>query len=507
MTVRNQWARSAARAVVESVSVSLAGSYALLALGCAPESASEQTDAQDAALDRVACGTHDTGLGMDAALNADTSVQGDGAGMLDAMASTDSSLADASQPLPPDRPITVALTFDDTNIDQLLAVPALARHGFHATFFVNSPRIGTAGYFTLANAQQLEADGHEIGGHTLTHGDLSALSEADQRKEICDDRNALVAHGFDVRSFAYPRGLQTTLTRGVVESCGYDSARLVSGAACSACQPAESIPPADFYGVRAPGSVRNTDTVAGLIAMIERARSVGGGLVALTFHRICDTRGVAGTPPQCAQTYGINLSDFEALLAWIAAQADVQVRTMAQVIDRAPPRVLENLQANPSFESWGSSMPSCFTSFVSGTLTPEITSSSTAVEGSRSLQLSVSGFVSGGALRVYTDHTSACEAPAAPGECYRLRATYQWTPALPADSGADLRIFLQRKAASSGSWDTYNTSQGLSAATNGWGVVTYDAPCLPADTSAVALGIQVRGNGVARIDSLRLEKL
>jgi hypothetical protein len=230
MIVRNQWARRVVGAGVRAV----VGAYALLAFACAPQnvpSAVERDAAmEDAALERVACAAPDTGIDANA-VHADASAPGDAASASDAtMAAADAaSEPDASQP---DRPITVALTFDDTHVDQLLAVPALARHGFHATFFVNSPRFGRSGYFTLANARELEAAGHEIGGHTITHGDLTLLSEADQRKEICDDRNALVAHGFEARSFAYPRGLQNTISHRVAQSCGYDSARLVSGAAC-----------------------------------------------------------------------------------------------------------------------------------------------------------------------------------------------------------------------------------------------------------------------------------
>src|SRR5467141_2847567 len=67
----------------------------------------------------------------------------------------------------------VSLTFDDGAVSQYLnARPALADHGFHATFFINSgfvnPRSdGTTNpyYMSWAQLTQLAAEGHEIGGH------------------------------------------------------------------------------------------------------------------------------------------------------------------------------------------------------------------------------------------------------------------------------------------------------------------------------------------------------
>ncbi len=57
---------------------------------------------------------------------------------------------------------------------------------------------------TTAQLRQLQGDGHEIGGHTLTHPHLPALSVDERRRQVCDDRASLLGQGFAVRSFASP---------------------------------------------------------------------------------------------------------------------------------------------------------------------------------------------------------------------------------------------------------------------------------------------------------------
>ena len=95
-------------------------------------------------------------------------------------------------------PTVVSLQFDDGVGDQWAARDALGSHGMHATFFVNSGRPGKNGFLTYAQLHQLEADGNEIGGHTIDHVDLPTLGPDDQKREICDDRADLLAHGFTV---------------------------------------------------------------------------------------------------------------------------------------------------------------------------------------------------------------------------------------------------------------------------------------------------------------------
>jgi peptidoglycan/xylan/chitin deacetylase (PgdA/CDA1 family) len=114
---------------------------------------------------------------------------------------------------------TVAITFDDCYRDNLFAARVLAEHGLPATFFVPTKYVGTDHVFQwdlgLKNMPNLSWDdvkamqalGHEIGSHTVSHPDLGALGPAEARTELVDSKKTLEdTLGRPVRFFAYPYG-------------------------------------------------------------------------------------------------------------------------------------------------------------------------------------------------------------------------------------------------------------------------------------------------------------
>jgi peptidoglycan/xylan/chitin deacetylase (PgdA/CDA1 family) len=124
------------------------------------------------------------------------------------------------------RPTVVTLTFDDGLSDQYAVRSMLAQRSLHATFFVNSNRIGSGGsYLSWSQLSDLATDGNEIGGHTLDHVDLTTVTATEARRQVCDDRQALVSHGFTVTNFAYPFGARNSSLYSILQGCGYSSAR------------------------------------------------------------------------------------------------------------------------------------------------------------------------------------------------------------------------------------------------------------------------------------------
>lgn len=133
----------------------------------------------------------------------------------------------------------VALTFDDGFVDNLRnAAPVLARHAFPATVFMVAGRAG--GYLdgepdpaqgrlmTWEELREIRAFGVEIGGHTLSHPHLSALTEEEQRQEIFGCKAALEdGLGETITAFAYPYGSAldyTEATRGLAKEAGFNHA-------------------------------------------------------------------------------------------------------------------------------------------------------------------------------------------------------------------------------------------------------------------------------------------
>jgi endoglucanase len=217
----------------------------------------------------------------------------------------------------------VSIQFDDGTADQIDTLPLLNAHGMHATFFVNTAVIGDAAHMSWDQLQQLRAAGNELAGHTLHHVNLKPLKTADARLEVCQDRNNLIDHGFQPTSFAYPFGGFDAGTEQVVEDCGYNSGRGVSGVD-DAKTFAETIPPLDPYATRTPPNPKQGTTVATIESYVTAAEQNGGGWVQLVFHHLCN---------QC-DAYSITPADFTELLDWLQPRAatGTVVKTTGEVI-------------------------------------------------------------------------------------------------------------------------------------------------------------------------------
>ena len=250
------------------------------------------------------------------------------------------------------RPTYVSLTFDDATASQASAVSSMAAHGMRGTFYVNSGDVGSDPYFmNWPQIQGIAAAGHEIGGHTTTHPDLTTLSPAMQTEEICGDRQALQAHGFDPVSFAYPFAKHDATSRATTQSCGYTSARGVGNVGClPGCAPAESVPPPDPTLLRTAAGVEDTTSLATLQGYVTNAVENGGGWLILVFHTFCTN---------CGDPNSMTAANFDALLDFIQGQAanGVSVKTVREVMAipaaPPPPNVLQNASLENGLDELG----------------------------------------------------------------------------------------------------------------------------------------------------------
>jgi peptidoglycan/xylan/chitin deacetylase (PgdA/CDA1 family) len=241
-------------------------------------------------------------------------------------------------------PTIVSLTFDDNWSDEYAARSILAQHSMHGTFYINSNNVGgSSAYLTWNQVSDLAADGNEIGGHTLDHVDLTSVSSTEATRQVCDDRQAIISHGFTVTDFAFPFGAFNTSVQSIVQGCGYSSARrswglcAIGTAAVNCVEPepvAEAIPPGSrLYGIRTILSLRAWNTLSEIESTVSRAQDNGGGWLTLVFHHVCD---------DCdpANGYSISPSTLNAFLDWLASSG-AYVRTVRDVIsDRTPPTSL-----------------------------------------------------------------------------------------------------------------------------------------------------------------------
>ncbi len=129
----------------------------------------------------------------------------------------------------------VGITFDDgyANVAEA-ALPELTRHGFTATVFIISDRLGSTNEWdegpawpllTAGQVGELAAAGLEIGSHSATHVRLAGLAADQLETEVSGSRASLSElMSAPVRGFAYPFGSMDAAARRAVHHAGYDYA-------------------------------------------------------------------------------------------------------------------------------------------------------------------------------------------------------------------------------------------------------------------------------------------
>src|SRR5699024_10638843 len=425
------------------------------------------------------------------------------------------SLQSVAAPEPPDPPpgppsagtTTVSLTFDDGNADQMTAVDTLGRYGLLGTFFIVSGYVGHDGYLTLDQLRDIAAAGHEIGGHTATHPDLTALPDDEAARQMCNSRTALLGWGFQVSNLAYPYAASDDRVESLAAGCGYNSARGLGGVhppqgECPGCSVAESIPPADPYRTAAPAQVDASWTLADLQNTVTRAEQNGGGWVQLTFHHLCSP-----DEPSCAPSTAASPEVFEQSAQWLSRRpATTQVRTVADVIGGTvapavdgphvpPPGPGANGATNAGLERIApDGVPECWTIGGYGDNTATFTTVSPGRTGDTAGELTITDFGSGDAKLMTVQDMGHCATSVEPGRSYTLGTWYKSTAI------SQFAAYLRDAA---GKWHTW--------AFSGWFYpqlmfthAEWTTPDVPDWAEAVSFGLSLIDNGVLTTDDYSL---
>lgn len=131
----------------------------------------------------------------------------------------------------------VVITFDDGYLDFVeFALPILVEHGFSATMFVVTERVGGSSDWDAPAipAQRLmgwdqlrlvQEQGIAIGSHSLSHKDLLKLGDEEVRMQAEQSRRAIAEQlGNEPTLFSYPWGQSDERVRKIIETAGYDAA-------------------------------------------------------------------------------------------------------------------------------------------------------------------------------------------------------------------------------------------------------------------------------------------
>jgi peptidoglycan/xylan/chitin deacetylase (PgdA/CDA1 family) len=124
----------------------------------------------------------------------------------------------------PSKPIV--LTFDDGYRDvYTTAFPVLRAHHFKGVAYIVSGFVNSPNNVTGEQVLEMDANGVEIGVHTVSHADLTRLAGGDLHREVFDSKAWLEGLlGHPVHDFCYPSGRFNGAVVAAVQAAGFESA-------------------------------------------------------------------------------------------------------------------------------------------------------------------------------------------------------------------------------------------------------------------------------------------
>jgi peptidoglycan/xylan/chitin deacetylase (PgdA/CDA1 family) len=216
----------------------------------------------------------------------------------------------------------VSLTFDGGLVAQynLAYQQALAPHGAHATFFVNSGTIGASGKMTWAQLSTLRSAGDDIGGKTVHGTNLKTTTDMQTKiNEVCNDRQSLIQHGLAPVAFAYPGGAFDATAESIVKNCGYGNGRSAGSVSPGGTVYAETLPPKDWFATRAYAPSTQV-TLANMEALVNGAATHNGGWDQIVIGKVCSQALDPNNYSTCTTSAGwIELGDLNSFLDWMQA--------------------------------------------------------------------------------------------------------------------------------------------------------------------------------------------
>lgn len=186
----------------------------------------------------------------------------------------------------------VSINLDDGWRDAFLeATNVLGRAGIPATFYIIAGETNGHGYISQAEVLALQSLRHEVGAHTLTHADLTAVSYVQQEREINLSRQVLLNLGItNVWTFAHTYGVYNPQLQTLVREAGFSGARGVE-------EGINQKGTTDLFGLQSIDMNADT-TLEEVKVLIDRAIADKGWLT-LVFHHINNLGNANGDNLYC----------------------------------------------------------------------------------------------------------------------------------------------------------------------------------------------------------------
>lgn len=257
--------------------------------------------------------------------------------------------------------VHIALTIDDGWADHLQLAHDLSELNAKGTFYINSGRVGISQRLTFEQLQEISDLGHEIGGHTELHKNLSTQNYTTQKKAMCNDRAKLLEWGFNTTTFAFPYGGDTPEAFELLGLCGYNGARDSGGirtnTSCTRCPKSDNIPPSDPQQIRSVSyrSVMGLEGLKWYVTQADADPKYSSGVIAFIFHEYGDfPNKIASILP----------SEFIEFVEWLNFE-EIPIVTIDSTINARVYPIFDSIE-NPAPETLGT--PHIAFTFDDGTI-------------------------------------------------------------------------------------------------------------------------------------------
>ncbi|MFH0870268.1 MAG: polysaccharide deacetylase family protein [archaeon] len=175
----------------------------------------------------------------------------------------------------------LSFRFDDGYASQTKAYEILRERNMTAIFFCVADMVGTQDYMDWNQLVKMQADGFEIGSHSMTHRNMLFLRKAEYENELVLSKEEFEARDITVSSFAYPYGTKNPFMRKALKD----------NYGCAAGYPAFAgslnSRETDRYALSCRADVRSAEDFE---ANLKKAIDEKAWMVAC-FHRVGDPEG------------------------------------------------------------------------------------------------------------------------------------------------------------------------------------------------------------------------
>ena len=212
---------------------------------------------------------------------------------------------------------------------------------------------------TATELQHLQANGNEIGSHSVSHSAFTYLTEQQIRYECSYSKQVLQSYGLTVNNFAYPYGDRNDYTDSIASQY-YRSIRSAYAEPYIMSLPTSQVLLTGYPGETGdPSSWSQFDALQAAEYEVEQVAN-NGGWVIIFFHNI-------GERYDYSYPYGIAADYFEDFLEYVQA-SDVSVLTVNQALNIAGPSLSATISPTAVNLNPGGSQQ--FTSNVIGGVSP-----------------------------------------------------------------------------------------------------------------------------------------